>query len=85
MDQVCHVNIKPLTAKIMTYLQRIETPLVILLHGIAGPLKLCKSQSQNACHVNIIPLIACFQSLQGMSVSLSPVKFSKSQVVTLMR
>jgi len=44
IDQVCHVNIKPLTVKTPTY--PIESPLVILLYRMARPLKLCKSQSQ---------------------------------------
>jgi len=44
--RVCHVNIKPLTVKTLTYPQRIGTPLVILLNRMAGPLKLCESQSQ---------------------------------------
>jgi len=44
------------------YSQQIRISLVILPHRIAGPLK---SQSQNAHHVNIIPLTSLFQQFVG--------------------
>jgi len=74
-DQVYHFNIKPLRAKTLTYLQQIRTPLIILLHKMARPLRLYESQIQ-VCRVNILPLTACSQNSQEMIISLSPVEFS---------